>query len=119
MGIRSFVYDKFGFGKNPHRLVACRLTTEDGRVIQRDLPAENGYVIWNDCSMAFLLDHAGEIPLRGSNKYELILDERDAYPWVSGKVDKDKRKNWAESINTISANEYARQFGEADRKSVV
>lgn len=104
-----FLYDKFGYGNNPHRNVHCRITTEDGKVIRRDLPAENGYVIWEDCSMAFLLDHSGEVLVRGTNETELILDERDAFPWLADKLTKGKREEWAKTIDQICDNEFARQ----------
>lgn len=107
--IKTFLYDKFGFGSNPHRLVRCRLSTEDGRVIIRNLPAECGYIIWEETSSAFLLNHAGEVRLRGTNQSELILDEKDAFPWLSEKLSSGKREEWAKTIDEISANEFSRQ----------
>ena len=107
--IKTFLYDKFGFGSNPHRLVRCRMSTEDGRVIIRNLPAENGYIIWEETSSAFLLDHSGEVMLRGTNQSELILDEKDAFPWLAEKLSSGKRKEWAKTIDQIAANEFSRQ----------
>ena len=114
--INEFIYDHFGIGSNPHRLVHCRITTEHGRVLTLDLPAENGYVIDEKSSMAYLLDHAGEVPLRGAKYHELILDERDAYPWMAGQISKSKREEWGKTIDKISANEYSRQFSEAEAR---
>lgn len=109
MTIKTFLYDKFGLGSNPHRLVRCRMSTEDGRVIVRNLPAENGYVLWADTSSAFLLEHSGEVRLRGTNQTELILDEKDAFPWVAEKLSNGKREAWAKTIDQIAANEFSRQ----------
>jgi len=109
MTIKTFLYDKFNIGSNPHRLVRCRMSTEDGRVIVRNLPAENGYVIWEDISAAFLLEHSGEVRLRGTNQTELILDEKDAFPWLPEKLSNGKRDAWAKTIDQIAANEFSRQ----------
>lgn len=109
MTIKTFLYDMFGLGSNPHRLVRCRMSTEDGRVIVRNLPAENGYVLWADTSSAFLLEHSGEVRLRGTNQTELILDEKEAFPWVAEKLSNGKRETWAKTIDQIAANEFSRQ----------
>lgn len=114
----NFLYDHFDWGDNPYRTVHCRITTEFGKVVQRKLPAEAGYVIDEKSKNAWLLDHSGEVPLRGEKYTELILDERDAYPWMPGKVSKGKREEWGRTIDKISANEFARQKNQAEAQII-
>lgn len=107
--VKQFFYETLGLGQNTVRAVPCLIVTEDGRVMQSNLRAVSGYLLDDKFHQAFLLDHASEVPLKDDNKHVLILDERDAYPWLAGRKNESKRQKWSETINDIASNEWARQ----------
>lgn len=107
--IKQTIYELFGLGSNQVRAVRCLIVTEHGKVITSNLKAVSGYLLDNELHQAFLLDHDSEVPIRNSEKHVLILDERDAYPWIGGRRDRAKRDEWAKTIDGIASNEWARQ----------
>lgn len=113
---KQFIYETTGFGSNQFRAVTCLIVTEHGKVLTQNLRAVSGYLVDDELHQAFLLDHNSEVPVKNESKHVLILDEKDAFPWIAGKKSSEKRKVWSETICDIAASEWARQKSLYDEK---
>lgn len=92
------------FGGSPKRNVRVMMFTSDGRMIDMNLPAEDGYLIDDQAERAFYLDYESLIPMKETKEYILPLYERDAVPLSFGKKNSKAREKVKENINQIAIN---------------